>query len=77
MSPEITRSWYVTINLHAQILVTYKVIGKLCCTSSNVIYLINCKLYNEQYIGSPFKDNFKPRFSLHKSDVITGKIDVV
>ena len=26
---------------------TYKVTGKLCCTSSNVIYLINCKLYEE------------------------------
>ena len=30
---------------------TYKVRGKLCCTSSNVIYLISCKLCKEQYIG--------------------------
>ena len=52
---------------------TYKVRGKLCCTSSNVIYLISCKLCKEQYVGSAFKDNFKPRFRVHKSDVITGK----
>ena len=52
---------------------TYKVRGKLCCTSSNVIYLISCKLCKEQYVGSTFKDNFKPRFRAHKSDVITGK----
>ena len=52
---------------------TYKVRGKLCCTSSNVIYLISCKLCKEQYVGCAFKDNFKPRFRVHKSDVITGK----
>ena len=52
---------------------TCKVGGKLCCTSSNVIYLISCKLCKEQYVGSTFKDNFKPRFRVHKSDVITGK----
>ena len=27
---------------------TYKMRGKLCCTSSNVIYLISCKLCKEQ-----------------------------
>ena len=47
--------------------------GKLCCTSFNVIYLISCKLCKEQYVGSTFKDNVKPRFRVHKSDVITGK----
>ena len=52
---------------------TYKVRGKLCCTSSNVVYLISSKLCKEQYVGSAFKDNFKPRFKVHKSDVITGK----
>ena len=44
--------------------------GELCCTSSNVIYLISCKQYKEQYIGSTF---FNPRFRVHKSDVITVK----
>ena len=38
-----------------------------------MIYLISCKLCKEQYVGSAFKDNFKPRFRVHKSDVITGK----
>ena len=52
---------------------TYKIRGKLCWTSSNVIYLISCKLCKEQYVGSAFKDNFKSRFRVHKSDVITGK----
>ena len=47
--------------------------GKLCCTSSNAVYLISCKLCKEQYVGSVFKDNFKPRFRVHKSNVITGK----
>ena len=52
---------------------TYRVRGKLCCTSSDVTYLICCKLCKEQYVGSAFKDNFKPRCRVHKSDVITGK----
>ena len=52
---------------------TYKVRGKLCCTSSNVIYLISCKLCKEQYVGTAFKDNFKPRFRVHRSDILTGK----
>ena len=52
---------------------TYNVRGKLCCTSSNVIYLINCKLCKEQYEGSALRENFKPRIRVHKSDVITGK----
>ena len=52
---------------------TYKVRGKLNCNSHNVIYLVNCKLCGEQYIGSASGDNFKPRFRVHKSDIITGK----
>ena len=51
----------------------YKVRGKLCCTSFNAIYLISCKLFKEQYVGSAFKDSLKPRFRVHKSNVITGK----
>ena len=45
-----------------------KVTVTLCCTSSsNVIYLISCKLYKEQYVGSAFKINFKRRFRVHNS----------
>ena len=47
--------------------------GKLCCTGSNVVYLISCKLCEEQYVGSAFKDNFKPRFRVHDSDVVSSK----
>ena len=47
--------------------------GKLCFTSSNVIYLISWKLCNEQYVDPAFKDNFKPGFRVYKSNVITGK----
>ena len=46
---------------------------KLCCTSSNVNYLISCKLCKERCVDYAFKGNFKPRFRVHKSDVITGK----
>ena len=35
---------------------TYKVRGKLCCTSSNVICLISCKLCKDQYVGFAFRD---------------------
>ena len=52
---------------------TYKVRYKLCCTSSNMIYLISSKLCKKQYVGSAFKYNFKPRFTVHKGDAITGK----
>ena len=38
-----------------------------------MIYLISCKLCKEQHVGPAFKDNFRPRFRVHKSDVITGK----
>ena len=47
--------------------------SELCWTSSNVIYLISCKLCKEQYVGPEFKDNFKTRFRVHKSDAVTGK----
>ena len=45
----------------------------LFISSSNVIYLIICKPCKEQYAGSTFKEDFKPGFRIHKSDVITGK----
>ena len=47
----------------------YEVRGKLCYNSSNVIYMIRCKLCKKQYAGFAFKDNFKPSFRIHKSDV--------
>ena len=61
------------MNLRAVTGKIYTVRGRLRSTSSYVIYLISCKLCKEQYVGSAFKDNFKPRFRVHRSDVITGK----
>ena len=49
---------------------TYKVRGKLCCISSNVIYLVSCKLCKKQQVSSSFKNN---QDRVHRSDVITGK----
>ena len=37
----------------------------------NVIYLISCTNYNEQYVGSAI--DFKKRSSIHKSDINTKK----
>lgn len=45
----------------------------MCCTSSNVICLISCKICKEQYVGHAFQDNFKPRYRVHKTDVIIDK----
>ena len=42
------------------------------CDSKNVIYLISCKCYGKQYVGSVV--GFKERFRIHKSDINTGKI---
>ena len=42
------------------------------CDSKNVIYLISCKCYGKQYVGSVV--GLKERFRIHKSDINTGKI---
>ena len=47
--------------------------GSLTCKSDNVVYLISCKKFKQQYVGSAFESNFKPRFRVHKSDINTGK----
>ena len=54
---------------------TYKVRGNLSCNSANVVYLISCKLCKDQYVA--YKNNFKPRFRVHKSDINTdvGKLE--
>ena len=45
--------------------------GVLQCNCNNVIYLITCKNYLEQYAGSA--TNFKDRFRIRKSDIKTNK----
>ena len=53
---------------------TYKVRDDLTCKSDNAIYLISCKKCKQQYVGSAYEGNFKPRFRVHKSDINTGKV---
>ena len=52
---------------------TYKVRGDLTCKSDNVVYLISCKKCKQQYVGSAFESNFKPKFRVHKSYFNTDK----
>ena len=52
---------------------TYKARDNLSCNSTNVVCLISCKLCKDQYVGSAYKNNFKPRFRVHKSDINTSK----
>ena len=50
----------------------YRVRGIVSCKSKNVIYLIQCKACEQQYVGSASK--FKERFRVHKSDINTSKV---
>ena len=50
----------------------YKIKGILKCDSRNVIYLISCKCCATQYVESA--TGFNERFTIHKSDINTGKI---
>ena len=43
----------------------------LNCNFNNVICLIACKNYQEQYVGSA--TNFKSRFTIHERDIKTNK----
>ena len=43
----------------------------MSCNTSNVIYLISCKNWKDQYIGSAI--DFKARFRIQKSDIKTKK----
>ena len=38
-----------------------------------MVYLISCKLCKDQYVGSAYKNNFKPRVRVQKSDINTRK----
>ena len=50
---------------------SYFIRGQLNCESINVIYVITCSKFLEQYVGSAVK--FKTRFRIHKSDIKTKK----
>ena len=48
--------------------------GDVTCKSDNVVYLISCTKCKQQYVGSAFESNFKPRFRVHKIDINTDKV---
>ena len=50
---------------------TYFIKGNLSFDSCNVIYLITCSNFREQFVGSAI--TFKQRFRIHKSDIKTNK----
>ena len=50
---------------------SYFIKDQLNCQGINVIYLITCSKYLEQYVGSAVK--FKTRFCIYKSDIKTKK----
>ena len=49
----------------------YNVRGNLSCNSSDAIYLISCKSFENQYIVSAI--DFNARFGIHKSNIKTKK----
>ena len=50
-----------------------KIKVNLTCNTNNIIYLITCKCWSKQYIGSA--TGFKERFTVHKSDINTSKVN--
>ena len=48
--------------------------GHITCTTSNIIYLISCRICGIQYIGET-KNSLKKRFYGHRSTVKTQKLD--
>ena len=52
----------------------HKIRGHITCTTSNIIYLISCRICGIQYIGET-KNPLKKRFYGHRSTVKTQKLD--
>ena len=52
----------------------HKIWGHITCTTSNIIYLISCRICGIQYIGET-KNSLKKRFYGHRSTVKTQKLD--
>ena len=53
---------------------SYKTIGHITCNTTNVIYLISCRLCGVQYVGET-KNTLKKRIYGHRSTVNTKKLD--
>ena len=52
----------------------HKIQGRITCTTSNIIYLISCRICGIQYIGET-KNSLKKQFCVHISTVKTHKLD--
>ena len=52
----------------------HKIRGHITCTTSNIIYLISCRICGIQYIGET-KNSLKKHFYGHRSTVKTQKLD--
>ena len=52
----------------------HKIRGHITCTTSNIIYLISCRICGIQYIGE-MKNSLKKCFYGHRSTVKTQKLD--
>ena len=50
----------------------YYIRGNFTCTSTDVIYLVECINCKCQYVGST--TSFKQRFRIHKPDIKTKKV---
>ena len=53
---------------------THRTNGKITCKTSNVIYLISCRVCNVQYVGET-KNTLKKRFYGHRCTVNTKRLD--
>ena len=52
----------------------HKIRGHITCTTSNIIYLISCRICGIQYVGET-KNSIKKRFYGHRSTVKNQKLD--
>jgi hypothetical protein len=53
---------------------SHKIRANITCTTSNVVYLITCRVCGVQYVGET-KNTLKKRFYGHRSTVNTQKLD--
>ena len=54
----------------------FKIQGDLNCNSNNIIYMIECKWCNKQYIGET-KRSLRCRFNNHRNDIVNERPSAV
>ena len=53
---------------------TYGIRGKLCCSSTNVVYSLQCLICNKQYIGET-STTLRERMNHHRSSIVNYNND--